>query len=62
LKKKKLFQDYLAQQGCDLKIVRLCELSLFLSMVPLHVDNEKNVLGFLLIACSILEELENTEI
>lgn len=62
LKKKKLFQDYLAQQGFDLKIVRLCELSLFLSMVPLHVDNEKNVLGFLLIACSILEELENTEI
>jgi len=31
-------------------------------MLPLHVDNEKNVLGFLLIACSILDELEKTKI
>ena len=62
LKKKKLFQDGLIDQGYDLNIVRLCELSLFLSMLPLHVDNEKNVLGFLLIACSILDELEKTKI
>lgn len=62
LKKKKLFQDGLIERGYDLNIVRLCELSLFLSMLPLHVDNEKNVLGFLLIACSILDELEQTKI
>lgn len=62
VQKKQIFQDFLMEQGYDLKIVRLCELSLFLSMVPLHVDNEKNVLGFLLIACSILEELEKTEL
>jgi hypothetical protein len=62
LRKKQLFHDCLIEKGYDLRVVRLCELSLFLSMLPLHVDNEKNVLGFLLIACAILDELEKTEI
>jgi ASC-1-like (ASCH) protein len=57
-KKKELFKHYLTKSGFDFGIVRLCELSLFLSMTPLHIDNKKNVLAFLLNASAIIDDLD----
>ena len=39
-------------------VVRLYEASLFLSMLPLHMDNPQKVFGFLLNGIEILEEVE----
>lgn len=54
-----IFRDYLKKNGFDVRLIRLYEASLFLSMLPLHMDREKKVLGFILNATDILEELEN---
>lgn len=45
--------------GHDVKIMRLGEASLFLSMLPLHIDHPNKVIAFLLTAHSILDEVEN---
>ena len=37
--------------------VRIYEVSLFLSMLPLHMDNPYKVLGFILNARKIMEEI-----
>jgi hypothetical protein len=52
-----LFQAYLQQSGYDYAAVRLFEASLFLSMLPLHIDFPKKVFGFLLNAINILNEV-----
>ena len=52
------FQRHLEDRGLDLYAVRLCEASLFLSMLPLHGDDPQKVLAFVLNAIHILEELE----
>lgn len=52
-----LFKDYLERCSFDYTLVRLYEASLFLSMLPLHIDNPQKVFGFLLNAVNILEEL-----
>ena len=44
--------------GIDLALVRLYELSLFLSMLPLHMDRPNKVFGFVLNALAILEEIK----
>lgn len=54
-----LFINKLNEHGIDVRIVRLCESSLFLSMLPLHIDNPRKVFGFILNAINILEELES---
>jgi hypothetical protein len=54
------FQKHVAEAGYDFRFVRLGELSLFLSMVPLHIDNPKNVFAFLLTANNIMQELQET--
>jgi hypothetical protein len=54
----KLFVDRLEAHGFDPRRVRLCEASLFLSMLPLHMDHPRKVLGFALNALHILDELE----
>lgn len=54
----KLFVDRAEQAGFDVRVIRLCELSLFLSMLPLHVDHPRKVLGFVLNALHIKKELE----
>ena len=56
-----IFRDYLKKNGFDVRLIRLYEASLFLSMLPLHMDREKKVLGFILNATDILEELENNK-
>lgn len=54
---KEIFKKYLEDNGYDYNLVRLYESSLFLSMLPLHIDNPHKVLGFILNAINILEEL-----
>jgi hypothetical protein len=51
------FIEKLKENNLDYNKVRLYEASLFLSMVPLHIDSNKKILGFLLTAIEILEEL-----
>lgn len=54
-----IFKTYLEKSGYDYNMIRILEASLFLSMLPLHMDYPQKVFGFLLNAINILEELEN---
>ena len=56
---KRVFIERLATAGADYPVVRLFEASLFLSMLPLHMDVPKKVAAFVLNASAILDELEN---
>lgn len=56
---KPIFTGELKARGHDPRIVRLGEASLFLSMLPLHIDVPNKVLAFLLKADTILNEVEN---
>ena len=53
-----LFRRKLEEAGYDYWLVRLYEVSLFLSMLPLHIDNPQKVLGFIFNAMNILQEIE----
>ena len=55
---KRRFREVLAENGYDYLTVRIYEASLFLSMLPLHIDNPHKVLGFILNAREILREIE----
>lgn len=52
------FRQRLESEGWAWREVRAVEASLFLSMLPLHLDHPRKLLGFALIAEEILEELE----
>lgn len=52
------FKEKAAENGFDYNTVRIYEASLFLSMLPLHRDYPQKVLGFILNAKRILEEIE----
>ena len=52
------FRKKLEEKGYSYLAVRLYEASLFLSMLPLHIDNPRKVLGFLLNARNILKEVQ----
>lgn len=54
-----IFKDYLKRSGYNYKMIRLLEASLFLSMLPLHMDFPQKVFGFLLNAINILQEVKN---
>ena len=54
-----IFKKYLEKSGYDYNMIRILEASLFLSMLPLHMDYPQKVFGFLLNAINILEELES---
>ncbi len=56
---KEIFKKYVEESGFDYKLVRLYEASLFLSMLPLHMDNPQKVFGFLLNAINILKEIDS---
>ena len=56
---KAVFEEYLKRYELDARLIRLYEASLFLSMLPLHMDREKKVLGFVLNAISIMEGIRN---
>lgn len=51
----------LEAEGWRYRDVRAVEASLFLSMLPLHDDHERKLLGFALIAQEIVEELEGSD-
>ena len=53
-----IFKKYLEKNGYSYTKVRLYEASLFLSMLPYHMDQPGKVFGFLLNAVRILEEVE----
>ncbi len=53
-----IFKEYLEKNGFSYVKVRLYEASLFLSMLPYHMDQPGKVFGFLMNAINILEEVE----
>lgn len=53
-----IFKRKAEKNGYDYLTVRLYEASLFLSMLPLHMDNPHKVFGFILNVKHILEEIE----
>ena len=55
---KKIFRNYVENSGFSYMAVRIYEVSLFLSMLPLHMDNPQKVFGFILNAIDILGEIE----
>lgn len=55
---REMFETRLRQNGFEPAQIRLFEASLFLSMVPLHIDSPNKVLAFLVNASGILSELE----
>ncbi len=55
-----MFLEHLRSASYDFRVIRLCEASLFISMLPLHIDNPRKVLGFAIRGNSILNELHNT--
>ncbi|SJZ85148.1 hypothetical protein [Pantoea eucalypti] len=55
---KPIFINQVKAMGHDVRIVRLGEASLFLSMLPLHIDYPNKVLAFMLKARQILDEVE----
>lgn len=53
-----IFREYLEKNGFSYALVRLYEASLFLSMLPYHMDQPGKVFGFLLNAVKILDEVD----
>jgi hypothetical protein len=53
----RLFTDFVSGAGQDLFQIRVAELSLFLSMLPLHADEPRRVLSFILNAINIFDEV-----
>lgn len=53
------FRNRLNKAGIDVAAVRAVELSLFLSMLPLHSDRPSKLAGFALTASAILDDLES---
>lgn len=53
-----IFRKKALQNGFDYLTVRVYEASLFLSMLPLHIDNPYKVMGFILNVDRILKEIE----
>lgn len=55
---KDIFRRKLQENNYDWKVIRLAEASLFLSMLPLHLDHPNKVAAFILTANKILDEIE----
>lgn len=52
-----LFRAKVAEEGINIDAVRLDEASLFLSMLPLHADDPRRVLGLALVGTGIVADL-----
>ena len=59
--RKRRFVEVLSRAGYPVGTVRLLEASLFLSMLPLHLDHPRKALAFAIRASEILEELERND-
>lgn len=55
------FRRSVRQSGYDYRFVRVGEAALFLSMLPLHIDNPHKVLGFILNAIRIMDEIDRLD-
>lgn len=55
-----VFKKKVEENGFDYLSVRIYEASLFLSMLPLHIDNPHKVFGFILNVRNILKEIEKS--
>ncbi len=55
---KEAFRKKLEELGIDFRMIRLFECSLFLSMLPLHMDRPNKVLAFVLNAIRIMQEIK----
>lgn len=53
-----IFKKKTEENGFNYLSVRIYEASLFISMLPLHIDNPHKVFGFILNVKNILEEIE----
>lgn len=53
-----IFRENLQAAGIDFCLIRLYETSLFLSMLPFHMDRPKKVFGFVMNALAIMDSLE----
>jgi hypothetical protein len=56
---RKLFHAQLQKADFDPALTRLCEASLFISMLPLHIDRPRKVLAFAINATTILDGLSS---
>ncbi|MCR4589720.1 MAG: aminoglycoside phosphotransferase family protein [Lachnospiraceae bacterium] len=54
---RRMFENKLKEEKVDVRMLRLFECSLFLSMLPLHTDRPQKVLAFILNAIDIMNEL-----
>ena len=54
-----IFREFVEKAGFNMRFVRLFECSLFLSMLPLHLDRPNKVTAFILNAIEILDEVRN---
>jgi rRNA maturation endonuclease Nob1 len=55
---KKTFINFLIEKNICVDLLKVYEASLFLSMVPLHIDNKKNINSFLSTCQKILNEVD----
>lgn len=55
---KPIFLKQVKDMGQDVRVMRLGEASLFLSMLPLHIDYPNKVIAFMLKARQLLDEVE----
>ena len=53
-----MFIKKVEEYGYDVEVIRVCETSLFLSMLPLHVDIPSKVFAFILNAIDMMKELD----
>ena len=56
-KYQELFKSMLVKNNFDYELVRIFEASLFISMLPLHIDNPKKVVAFILNSVKILKDI-----
>lgn len=52
-----MFIKKVKEYGYDMEVIRICEISLFLSMLPLHIDIPSKVFAFILNAINMMKEL-----
>ena len=53
-----MFIKKVEEYGYDMEVIRVCETSLFLSMLPLHIDIPSKVFAFILNAINMMKELD----
>ena len=58
---KKIFFKWIKAMGISIALLRLCEASLFISLLPLHLDNPDKLYEFVLAGISALKSAEESD-